>query len=264
MLKISTLVCLIILLFCSPRLCNASVGELQAKLLAEEITKTKLGFDNSKLLRAHRREDLEDNLFGFQVKTAGKIAKAVYFFEMSETGYFVLSPEEAIYVISNDGELKWLVAISTTTGQPYTLYGFKDAESEFNKLVQDANLSITNRSDAESFAYFYFTLIRDLYGNYRVYDLRSLKYKVESSFLAHHSNIKAKRLYKTWMSGFLHNKLNTNLGVTAIKIFDDYFVSMKYLNKPISKIPQLMLVNLKINHKGICIIKQNETIYPIK
>lgn len=264
MLKSSMLVCLLIIFFYFPRLCNANIGELQAKVLAEETTRTKLGFDNNKPLRAHRREDLEDNLFGFQIKTVGKIAKAVYFFEMSETGYFVLSPEEAINVISNDGELKWLVAISTITGQSYTLYGFKDAELEFNKLVHATNLLITNRSDAEGFANLYFILVKDLYSNYRIYDLRSLKYKVESSFLSYYSTTKAKRLYKTWISTFVQNKLDTNLGIMVVKIFDDYFVSMKYLNKPASKIPQLMLVNLKISHKGICIIKQNEVVYPVK
>lgn len=263
MFKISILAWLLILFFYSPKLCSANIGELQAKLLAEETTRTKLGFDNSHPLRAHRREDLEDNLFAFQIKTVGKIAKAAYFFEMSETGYFVLSPEEAIRVTSNDGELKWLVAISTITGQSYALYGFKDAESEFNKLVQVADLLITSSSDAENLAGLYFTLVSDLYGNYRVYSLRNLKYEVENCFLAYYSTTKAKKLYKTWLSGSLHNKLNTKLDIRSVKIFSDYFVSFKYLNKSISRIPQLMLINLKVNHKGICTIRQSKAVYPI-
>ena len=55
------------------------------------------------------------------MKVKGEIAKAAYFFEVTETGYLVLSPDEAVYVSATDGKRSWVVAVPKKVGSAYGL-----------------------------------------------------------------------------------------------------------------------------------------------
>jgi hypothetical protein len=98
---------------------QGQISEQQAKAIAEVATRTAAKYSESHLLRAHRREDIEDNLFRFQRKPKGQIEKAAYFYELSDEGYYVLSPSEAVYVDAADGHVVRLIAISTRSGEAY-------------------------------------------------------------------------------------------------------------------------------------------------
>lgn len=69
----------LILLLLTGVVCNGQISELQAKEKAAAATRVEENYPESYLLRAHRREDLEDNLFHAQIKVLGRIAKAAYF-----------------------------------------------------------------------------------------------------------------------------------------------------------------------------------------
>ena len=79
---------------------NAQTTESEARLVDAQAVRDSMNFESSHHLRVTRREDWEDILFGLQLSIKGQIAKAAYFFEVTETGYFILSPDEAVYVSS--------------------------------------------------------------------------------------------------------------------------------------------------------------------
>ena len=85
---------ILVLLLLTGVVCQGQVSEQQAKEKAATATRREENYPESHLLRAHRREDLEDDLFRAQIKVLGRIAKAAYFYELTNEGSFVLSPDE--------------------------------------------------------------------------------------------------------------------------------------------------------------------------
>ena len=244
--------------------CHGQISEQQAKATAEKATRVGDHFPDSTLIRVHRREDLEDDLFGFQTKTKGKIAKAAYFFEVSTEGAFVLSPNEAVYIISEDGHLLRLVAISARSGEAYLLSGFSDAASEFNRMVTDTSLRISSTKDAEMYAGFWFTATTDPSSNRVIYNERQLKHKVEDYFFYNYPEDKAGHLYNKWWLGFSSAHLNPPFDRVATKSDLGYETPVAAMSSLAAKMPLLELWTLKISPNGICEMKNIRTIYPTK
>ena len=70
-------------------------------------------------------------MFSFQLKIKGKIAKFAYFYEVTESGYEIVSPDEVLVHSSTDGTRKWFVAVSRQSGTTYGLFGFEKAAEGF-------------------------------------------------------------------------------------------------------------------------------------
>ncbi len=202
--------------------CPAQLGEPQAKALAETEVRRYLNYPDSTPLRLKRREDLEDDLFGFQIKIRGKIARAAYFYEVTESGFYVVTPDQAISITSSDGYRKWLIAISTKTGQPYNLYGFKDAMTSFNRLAKDALLSVDGDTEARLYSYFFFTAVEDLAEKRLVFNERHLRHEVEDYYFEWYPEGKANTLYKKWWRGFSNQKQGYEFGADAKKNSDGF------------------------------------------
>lgn len=250
-------------MFCGS-VCQGQVNEQQAKTTAETATRVDGNYPESKLLRAHRREDLEDDLFRFQIKPQGKIIKAAYFFEVSSEGYFVLSPSEAVYVDSEDGHVVQLVAVSTRSGQAYLLFGFKNAAREFNRLVRDAGVRISSTQDAEIYARFCFTVINDPSSSRLIYDQRQLKHRVEDYFFSNYAEKKAEDSYNKWWSGFSSAHLKVPFDTLVAKSALGYETAVAAINGSPNRIPQLDVLTLEISTDGICEMKSARTLYPTK
>lgn len=248
----------------APLLCKAQVNEVQAKVMAADAVKSALKFNESKLLRVHRREDLEDDLFGLQIKIIGKIAKAAFFYEVSENGYFVVSSENAVSVNSVDGSLKWLVAISTKTGQPYHLYGFENAFLEFNRLAKDAGLQIASEADAVQYAFLFNKLVNDLDESKLVLSLRQMKHKAEDYYFAKYSEPVANKLFKARWSGFLSHKHQIKPGASSKKAKDGYNVTFTFLTSKDGKSLQLQACDLTIFPTGAESLVAIRAIYSIQ
>lgn len=253
----------VLLLFCGS-VCQGQVDEQHAKATAETATRVSIKYPKSELLRAHRREDLEDDLFRFQIKLQGKIAKAAYFYEVSSEGYFVLSPSEAVYVNSEDGHIVRLVAVSTRSGEAYLLSGFSNATSEFNRLVKDASVRISSTKDAEMYARFWFTVITDPSSSRLIYDQRQLKHKVEDYFFSNYAEKKAADFYKKWWSGFSSAQLKVPFDTLAAKSALGYETAVAAINGSTNRIPQLDVWTLQISSEGVCEMKSTRTVYPTK
>jgi hypothetical protein len=192
---------------------KAQVNELRAKTAATDLVRKKIGLEASHPLRATRREDWEDELFRLQVKVRGQIAKAAYFFEITESGYFVLSPDEAVYVNSVDGERIWTVAVSMKDEPAYGLYGFPDGDTEFRKLVTSARLDVRSEVDAETAALLFFTTVKDPRGKTIVFHPKQLSRKAEDFFASKLPERKARSRSLAWWRGFAAVKATDQLGV---------------------------------------------------
>ena len=245
--------------------CSAQVSDEQAKSIAVTAIRKKINFSESKPFRIHRREDLEDDLFGLQVKIKGQIAKAVFFYEVTENGYFVLSPNEAIYATSNDGSLSWVAAISTKTGELYGLSGFENSELAFNRLAKDAKLSISTEGQAYLYALLYNRVVNDLSDSNLVLDERQARHKAENYFYMSYSAKNASSLFQSWLAGFAKAKRKAKLGITVTQGLGEYLATITYftyLSSNKKKIPQLNSYTISISSDGLSKLNTRSVIYP--
>jgi hypothetical protein len=147
--------CLLLVNICVLRV-EASDTEIAARQTVQQLTRDLMRFEPTHYLRVTRREDLEDDLFAVQMKIKGQLRKAAFFFEITETGFEVVSPDEVLFHSSVDGERRWIAAVDTEGGRAYPLLGFPDAVPEFNALARRANVRISNDTDAQRFSTLYF------------------------------------------------------------------------------------------------------------
>ena len=230
---------------------RAEVDESRAKITAVDFVRKKMGFDSSYQLRATRREDWEDDLFRLQVKIKGKIAKAAYFFTVTESGYFVLSPDEAVIVSTTDGERLWSVAVQLNDEAAYGLSGFPDAELEFRRLVGGARLVVRSEVDAETVALLFFTTVKDPREQTVIFRPRQLKHKVEDYFTSKLPEPKADSQSSMWWRGFVAAKLSDQLGVKSTRTSSGFGVSITHIQSDGNRLG-LGVLNLKVNSAGSC------------
>lgn len=255
------LVTILVFTLCVSSFCRAQIGEPQAKALAETEVRRYLTLPDSTPLRLHRREDLEDDLFGFQIKILGKIARAAYFYEVTDSGFYVVTPNEAIALTSSDGYRKWLIAVSTKTGQTYDLYGFKEAQAAFNRLAQDASLQLSNETVAETYSYFFYTVIEDLAEKRVVFNERYLRHEVEDYYFGYNPEGKARTLYEKWWRGFSNQKQDYKFGTNAQKTPDGFSSTLTTITFKDTNI-QFQLWRLLISPTGILRNTGVQDIYP--
>lgn len=233
-------------------LAKGQINEPRAKAVATDLVRKKMGFEASHQLRATRREEWEDELFRLQVKVKGQIAKAVYFFEITESGYFVLSPDEAVYVSSADGERIWTVAIPRKDESAYGLYGFSDGEAEFRRLVSNARLDVRSEADAETAALLFFNTVKDPRAQTFVFHARQLRHKVEDYFTSKLPEAKAESQASAWWRGFAAAKSTCQLGVKSTRTNDGYSASVTFLRSEDGGKLELARMELTVSNAGVC------------
>jgi hypothetical protein len=232
------------------RVARAEVNEIGARGAAIDFVRTEMGFSSSHQLRATRREDWEDDLFRLQVKIKGQIAKAAYFFMITEEGYFVLSPDEAVLVNSTDGKRLWTVAVAVKDGAPYGLHGFSDGEAEFARLVNGARLQVRSDTEAEVAALLFFTTVKDPQSHTIVFRSSELRHKIEDYFLSKMPEQKAESRATTWWRGFTAAKLAGQIGVRSAETSDGYVVSITLIRAENSDRLKLARLRLRVNATG--------------
>src|SRR5271155_3635933 len=115
----------LMLAFLSSKGSCGDIQDGQAREKAKAAVRSAMQFPSTHFLRAVRDENMEEDLFSFQAKIKGRIAKFAYFYEVIENGFEIVSPEEVISHGSVDGTRKWLIAVSRQTGTVYGLLGFE-------------------------------------------------------------------------------------------------------------------------------------------
>jgi len=231
---------------------SEQTSECTAKAAARDLVRRTMAWDSSHQLRATRREDWEDDLFGLQVKVKGNIAKAAYFFEVTETGYFVLSPDEAVYVDTMDGRRYWVVAVSKKVGEAHGLYGFPRAAAEFRTLASDSHLAVQSEADAKATALLFCETVKDPRGLMLVFHSRQLKRRVEDFFLSKLPESKAERRSRTWWRGLTTRKRAPKLGVAVTTSGEDYTVTVPLIRSHDGETLQLLVLALTVRSTGAC------------
>jgi hypothetical protein len=146
-----------------------------------------MNYPKDRFLRATRREDFEDDLFAAQVKIRGQIHKAAMFFEVTETGYEVRSPDEALFHSGADGVGRWYVAVDPSSGSGFGLNGFVDPMNDFNRLAAFAQIQLTSEDAVKAWASFYLTVsVGNSYGTFlaQPVDLRRQVEDIAESYAA--------------------------------------------------------------------------------
>ncbi len=211
-------------------------------------------FESSRPLRVIRRQDWEDALFSLQLLVTGRIAKAALFFEVRGDGSFVLSPDEAVTIVTSHGSRKWAVAVARDNGEVFGLYGLPDPELSFQQLTQHSRLSISSEADAERAAFLFFKTVKNLDGETLVYTSMQLRHRVERHY--HHKNPKrrSRSLAAKWWRRFQKHPLTVPLGVRAAQSDSgqEFVVSLAYTEAVNYESIALAVLWLKVSASGHC------------
>jgi hypothetical protein len=155
--------------------------EAAAKQAVQQVTRKLLQLPPNHYLRVTRREDLEDDLFTVQLMVRGKIRKAAYFFEVTETGFEIVSPEEVLFHSSVDGQTMWIAAVDTESGRVFPLLGYPDASATFNELIKVASVRITDETAAARLAILFFASTLGSQFGEPYHNRAQLRYQVEEA-----------------------------------------------------------------------------------
>jgi hypothetical protein len=220
-----------------------------------------MSLKESHLLRPTRREDWEDHLFALQVKVFAQIAKAAYIFEVTETGHFVLSPEEAVYVVSSDGYFRSVVAVSRQTGETFELYGLPDPTSGFQKLAKYSRLAVSTPSEAKNAALLFYELTQNPGLGRVVFSKRNLRRAVEDSYLARMPETKAERSASRWWRRFEKARVEVPFGMKTTRDSKSGFeVSVLTTTYVRDEGIELIALSIGVDRKGLCSITNHRTV----
>lgn len=230
------------------------IGEMEAKILAENAVRVEVA-PASLFIRATRRMDLEDDLFKFQRKIRGKIAKYAYIFQATDVGYEIISPDEFGLHFSS-GPRKWLIAVSPLNRNVYGLRLFSKGEESFNRLALDADLVFQGESDIEDYIKFYLECFGYPYGKLLGSHL-GLYHEVEDFLYAKGLS------FQKWKKRYESSGVRPTFGIKALKSSDGYSALCSFFVIPKSKTPTIKEISFTVTEEG-CIKNINvRQLYPI-
>ena len=255
---------LVISCLLTPAVSSAQVGELAAKEIAANYVRELTSQDASDPLRVSRREDWEDDLFSIQLRIVGRIAKAAYFFEVTTDGTYVLSPDKAILRVSSHGTMRYVVAVSTSTGEAFALYGLPHPEIGFQLLAVRSDLRIESDYDASNFARLFFATVHDPTDSQVVYGERNLRRHVEDVYYSRRGD-KGQRIAKRWWRGFKRVSMPVDWWASAAPRGDQsgFDVSITYLIGTIDRTLQLRAICIAVKPDGELEVAGDEVIFEL-
>ncbi len=234
----------------------------QARALATEAVSKTMGVSKSKL-NTKRLEDLEDDLFYFQEKILGRIRKGAYFYRV-ENGGWQVTPNDVTYTAPSSQA--WYVAVSTTDGETFGLFGFKDGDAAFQRLMTKVPVEIKDAVEANIFSKFY---LKTVYGNAGnvVYDELRLRHNVEEHFVGYADSqepvTKKELRFRQWWNGFKATKMTGPLAPMAKAEGNNRFrVEVKILQMTVGRPPELWGWSLEIQKDGAARLADKRPIFP--
>lgn len=236
----------------------------QARALAIEAVTKATGTAKAEL-NTKRLENVEDNFFSFQRLIKGQIKKAAYFYQVQDGGWHIISPDEVTY--STHSSYVWYVAISTMDGEAFGLFGFKDPNEGFTRLVRKIPVEVLNPSKAQSFARFYLDVIYQ--PQFIIYDELSLKHQAEDHFVGYANSqepiARKEQRFRRWWNGFKAAKMTGPLAPTAkAEGTNRYRVEMKILQMTIGLPPELWKWSLEIHSDGTSRLVERRLLFPTR
>ena len=238
---------------------TALTDEQARKLAANTVAKvTNTPADQ---LNTKRREDLEDVLFSFQRKIAGRIHKAAYFYDVVNGGYQITA-NEATYSTPTQ---RWLVAISADDGTTFGLEGFSDGEAAFDELISKAGVEIHDTTQAQNYTRFYLSAV---YGNADnvVYDELRLRHKVQEHFVGYADSqeppAKKEQRFRTWWTAFKAKGSGPLAPTAKAEGKNRYRVLLNILSMTVGRPPELWQWSVQVQSDGTTRLLMKQLAFP--
>ena len=239
---------------------EAAPSDEQARALAMETVAKASGISKTDLT-TKRMEGLEDNLFFSQEKILGRIRKGAYFYKVEDGGWQI-TPNEAMH---RDPSRSWYVAVSTTDGETFGLFGFKDANDAFNRLVKKIPVEVKDAVEANIFAKFYVEAVYQTRANV-VYDELWLRHQAEDHFVGYadtqEPRAKKEGRFRQWWSGFEAKKVGPLEPTAKADSNDRYRVVMKVLEMTVGRSPELWEWSFEIQRDGAVGLADKRALFP--
>lgn len=233
-----------------------------ARERAKAAVRVAMNLPVSHFLKTVRSEDLEDELFSFQVRVKGKIAKYAYFYEVTESGYEIVSPDEVMVHSAVDGARRWYVAVSRQSGTVYGLFGFEKTAEGFNRLATDALVRIEDEGQAKNYTGLYWLCaLGTRYGTV-VNDPHDLNRQVDDAIYGYRLTTNGRVSFERWWKGFKASRVKPKFGVQVAKVGRAYSITSSSLIVPLSKIPVLQSLTFQIDENGTVGPVQIRQLYP--
>jgi len=248
-------------LFANLACAETAPNDEQARALAIEAVVKATTYPRSEL-NTKRVEELEDDLFYTQVKIRGRIHKGASFYRVDNGGYQI-TPDEATY--RPHSAQSWYVAVATDDGETFGLYGFKDADAGFQKLISKIRVEVMNASQAQAFAKFYLEAVYQARASV-VYDELRLKHNVEEHFVGYADSqepvTKKEARFRQWWSGFVAKKIGPLEPTVKTRDDDGYQVLVRMLEMTIGRPPELWEWTLEIQKNGAARLASKRPVFP--
>lgn len=239
-----------------------SIGDSQAREQAKAAVRAAMKLPSTHFLKAVRTEDLEDELFSFQIKIKGKIAKYAYFYEVTESGYEIISPDEVVIHNSVDGVRRWYIAVARQSGTAYGLFGFEKGTEEFNRLATDAVVRIEDEAQAKNYIGLYWRCALGTDHGTAVNDAHDLKRQIDDAIYSYRVTTGGKMSFERWWKGFEASEVKPPFGVQVAKAGGGYSVACSSLIVPVSKIPVIQSLRFQIAENGTVAPVRISKLYP--
>jgi hypothetical protein len=254
---------LVLLILFSLASATAQLTEEDSKQRVSEFVRVKAGLRSDHFLRATRNEDLEDQLFSAQIKIYGQIRKGAHFYKITETGYEVVSPTEAVLHGTTYGHRSWLVAIDPASGNLFGLGGFgTEGQKSFNNLVVAARVRIDTKEASLNWAAFYVQAVLHEKADTLVTGETDLRRRVEDVVEAHQLSRKRPISAKRWLASLERSKTAPVYGISAMKEGDGFRVVADFLAATVAHNPQLVRLGLNVAGDGRVSHTSTSSIFP--
>ena len=247
----------------------AQITDEEARSELTAVVKPLMGIKPEGFLNIRRREDLEEDLYRFQLR---KDTRAAYFYQVSPEGQF-WNGKEIHEVIVTHGPHDRYAAVSSATGDVFPLFGFHEATDQFNRLVAETPLRISERW-AEIYVFLYLSATNGPYKDYLFFHPVGLRHMIEGNFYMEHKKGEAERRFKKWWKSFERSKLKLHYDMVTETDGENYIVTFEKVrpiaswlmlhgedDKDVHREPAIEEWKLKISPNGQVTVLEVKTLF---
>lgn len=205
--------------------CQVSCSEEMREVAVARAVREQASFDFP--LEVTRLQDLTDTVIGLQTKALsnpiGADVHVVTFYRVAPSRYQVKDGKVIGETVELDDYHEWVAASDNRTGVVYLLEGSPDPISEFNTLLTDLHLRVSDVEGALGIFYFYLKVVQTEQPNWRVVgDEMKLESVALVDFEKRFPAAKRKSAFDYWWNG-LPGNVKKSLATPAPRTVKDGF-----------------------------------------
>ncbi|MFN0279182.1 MAG: hypothetical protein ACKVRN_11345 [Pyrinomonadaceae bacterium] len=257
-------ICLsILILIGAPLTLSARISEQEAIEVVKRTPCVQEFASDSRLVRVLRNEELEDDLFALQVKQKNQIVKDAYVFRITNSGTFILSPDEWVNVTLT-GKKYLLFAVVKESGNAYPLYGCANQTANFSQLIKEVSIGMNSESDADVFALLFYTLTMDPERERLVITFRQFRHFVEDAFFSWFSDNVAELNFRKWAATDGRLEKISRIGILSQKKASGFRSSVTFAIGERGSAIKLEALRIDFNEKGEILNSTSSTVLSVK